>query len=151
MGKRRLPREQLAFDFATPAAPAGRGDLAGLSRWIAESCGKALHEDSRDRETIARRMSELLGEDVTKFMLDAWSSPARREHNIGAARWLALIAVTGRYDILDAGITRIGARALQGEEMATARLGHLYAVRAEIDEQIKAVRPMARPFRRGRE
>jgi hypothetical protein len=30
--------------------------------------------------------------------------------------------------------------------MATARLGHLYALRAELDDEIKAVRPLAKPL-----
>jgi hypothetical protein len=150
MGKRRpfAPRGQMAFDFVSPAPPADAGGLANLSRWMASSCGAMLSEDRRQREDIAARLSEMLEEPVSKAMLDAYASEARDGHNVSAARWLGLIVITGRYDLLDAALVKIGARALQGDEMATARLGHLYALRAELDDEIKAVRPLAKPLER---
>lgn len=150
MGKRRpyQQRGQMAFDFASPATPADDGGLAGLSSWMTASCSAMLSEDRRSREDLAGRVSALLNENVTKSMLDVWSSESHTQHNISAARWMALVAVTGRFDLLDGALAKIGARALQGDEMATARLGHLYALRSELDDEIKAVRPLARPIGR---
>jgi hypothetical protein len=68
-------------------------------------------------------MSDLLDEEVTRFMLDAYASEAREGHNISASRFLALIAVTNRHDILDHILRRIGAAVLVGAEIATARVG----------------------------
>ena len=144
MRKRRpsLTDEQMAFTFAPPKPARVEGDLAGLTKQIASGCARALKEDHRSREEIAGRMSALLGETVSRWMLDAYASEARGEHNVSAARFLALIAATERFDILDAVITKIGARALVGEEVHAARLGHLLAARGQLDEQIKALRPM---------
>jgi hypothetical protein len=78
-------------------------------------------------------MSELLDEDVSRWMLDAYASEARDNHNISADRFLALIAVTNRFDILDAAVRRIGAALLVGDEITTAELGN-------IDRQIAALK-----------
>lgn len=150
MGKRRpyRPLGQMAFDFASPAPPADDGGLGGLTRWCTSTVSGMLSEDPRSREDIARRLSTVMEENVSKSMLDVYSSESHTQHNIPIARWLALVAITGRFDLLDAALIKIGARALQGDEMATARLGHLYALRSELDDEIKAVRPLAKPISR---
>lgn len=151
MPKRRpfLRDDQLAFTFAAPPVARWEGDLAGLSRMIASGCSRMLKDDPRSREEIAGKVSALLGEDVTKYMLDAYASEARGEHNISACRWLALIAATERFDILDATLVRVGARALVGEDMHAARLGSLVAAKREIEEQIRALSPVTKPIHRG--
>lgn len=151
MGKRRpaLTDQQLAFSFAPPPPARHPGDLAGLGRVIASGVARALNEDRRSREEVAGRMAALLGEDVSAHMLNAYASEARGQHNISCERFLALIAATARFDILDAVLTRVGARAIVGEEVHAARLGHLLAQRTEIDRQIRAVRAAARPIARG--
>lgn len=153
MGKRRasIDTTQLGFTF-TPPLPARRdADLAGLDRVVAASVAAALKDDTRSREEVAGAMSALLGEPVTKLMLDAYASEARDCHNISAARALALVAVTERFDLLDAMVRRIGAALLVGEELNAARLGHLQAQRDRLDREIKTMRGRARPIARGDE
>ena len=151
MGKRipALPDWQLSFTFEVPSVARFDGELAGLGRIVASACARALKEDPRSREHIASSMRSLLNEDVSKFMLDAYSSEARTEHNISAERLLALIAVTKRFDILDALLMRIGARVLIGDEMNTLRLGSLMAAKAELEDEIRSLRAVAKPINRG--
>lgn len=62
----------------------------------------ALKECKRgDRSWIADRMSEFLGEKISKAMLDAYVSPARDGHNISVTRFAALIHVTGDRRLLE--------------------------------------------------
>lgn len=138
----------MAFTFAPPRPARNEGDLAGLGRAVSSAVARALKEDPRSRAEIAGRVSALLGEDVSRWMLDAYASEAREEHAISAARFFAVIAATERLDILDAIVTRIGGRVLVGEEVHAARLGHLMAKRAEIDAQIRALRPVVEPIAR---
>jgi hypothetical protein len=140
----------MAFTFAAPKPAKSEGDLAGLDRVISSAVGRALKEDNRDRAEIAGQMSSLLGEDVSRNMLNAYASEAREEHAISAHRFLALIAATGRLDILDVVISRIGGRVLVGEEVHTARVGHLMAQKQRIDEELRALRPITVPIERGR-
>lgn len=151
MGKRRpaMTDSQLAFSFAPPQAAAHPGDLAGLGRVIASGVARACKEDHRSREEICGRMAALLGEDVSPHMLNAYASEARHDHNISTERFLALIAATARFDILDAVIARVGARAFVGEEVHATRLGHLLARKAQIDGEIRAARTAVTPIKRG--
>lgn len=152
MFKRRpaLDPSQLGFTFEPPAPARSAADLAGLDRLIAAGVARSLREDDRSREEIAGAMSSLLGEEVTKFMLDAYASEAREQHNISAGRFLAFIAVTNRYDILDHVLRRIGAAALVGEEIVTARVGDLRARIAELSAELKSAERTAIPIRRAR-
>jgi hypothetical protein len=98
---------------------------------------------------VAGAVSALLGEDVSKFMLDAYASEAREGHAISAARFLALMAATERLDILDAVVSRVGGRVLVGEEFHTARVGHLLAQKQRIDDELRALKPITAPISRG--
>lgn len=140
--------DQLGFTFEPPVPASAEGDLAGLERMIAAGVGRALKEDQRSRAEIAGAMSALLGEAVTSFMLDAYASEARDQHNISAARFLALIAATRRFDILDAVVRRVGAALLVGEEIHTARAGHLKAKIKSLQAELSGVERMARPIER---
>lgn len=153
-GKRRtsLDPSQLGFTFEAPAPATNAADLAGLDRVIAAGVGQMLRGDARSRGEIAGAMTDLLDEDVSRFMLDAYASEARGDHNISAARLLALVAVTNRFDILDHVLRRVGAAVLVGEEINTARAGHLRSRIAELNAELKVVERSARPIDRcGRE
>lgn len=139
MGKRRpaVPPGQFAFTFDVPAPARGGSALAGLEREIAATVSTMLKEDSRSRYEIAGALSELLDDDVSKAMLDAYASEAKEAHAISFARLLALTQVTDRYDLLDRLTRRIGAALLVGEEILTAELG-------QIDRKIQALRDRRR-------
>lgn len=73
MTKRRpaLADSQLAFTFSAPPIAQYEGDLAGLQRMIASGCSRMLKEDTRSRAEVAGHVSAMLGDDVSKNMLDA--------------------------------------------------------------------------------
>jgi hypothetical protein len=82
------PQAALAFDERRVRA-------ATLHQRLARAVGVALAECGRSRPAVARSMSEYLGEPVSTAMLDAYASPGRDTHRIGAARLLALVHATG--------------------------------------------------------
>lgn len=145
-----LNADQLAFTFEPPKPARCAASLAGLDRMVAAGVARALKEDKRSRREIAARMGDLLDEDVTAFMLDAYASEARDQHNISVSRFLALIAATERFDILDAIAARVGAKVLVGDEVHTALLGHLKAQAAELQQQIREAERLVRPISRER-
>lgn len=140
---------QLGFAFETPVPARRQADLAGLDRFVAGLVATALKQDARPRAEIAGAVTALLDEDVTKFMLDAYASEARETHNVSAGRFLALIAVTERHDLLDAAVRRVGAALLVGEEIQTARIGHLQAQKRRIDAELRAAMAAVQPISRG--
>lgn len=133
MAKAKAHPDQIGFCFDPPQPASAPAALAGLERQICEAVGTILASDIRPREIIAAEMSILLGDDVSRAMLDAYSSPAREGHRVSLSRFLALVAVTKRHDILDTLLRPIGAAVLVGEEIQTARLG-------QIDRQMQALK-----------
>ena len=61
---------------------------------MAKAVSTALKECGMDREEVAVKMSDFLGEEVSKPMLDAYASEAREEHTISAVRLFALANIT---------------------------------------------------------
>lgn len=150
MPKARSNPNQIAFAFDPPKPATHAAALAGMDARIARVVGEALNGDSRSREVIAAEMSVLLNVEVSKMMLDGYASPARDGVNISFSRMLALVAVTGRHDLLDRELREIGAAVLVGEEIHTARLGHLKSKITELTAELKAVERMVQPITRGK-
>lgn len=140
---------QLPFDFGSPKPAKGVAELAGLERQICELVGTVLASDSRSREEIAGAMSAVLDDTVSKAMLDAYSSGARPDHKVPASRLFALLAVTDRADLLDPILRKIGAAVLVGEEVKTARLGHLQQLIQAAQAEMRALKADAPPIREG--
>ncbi len=150
MGKRQpsLHPAQLAFSFDLEAEAHRQGSFAEADRMIAAGVSRILKEDPRTRFEIAADMSELLDSDVSKWMLDAWSSEARDGHNVSFSRMVLLAAITGRADVLNALMRPFGFAVLVGEEIYLAEIGHLEAKRRAIDTRLRALKAEAQPMRR---
>lgn len=139
-GKAKSHPEQFGFAFDPPRAATAPAALAGLEAQVSYAVGTILNSDPRTREVIAAEMSVLLGEEVSRAMLDAYSSPAREGHRVPFVRLAALVAVCKRHDVLDQLLRPIGAGVLVGDEVMTARLGH-------IDRQIEELKAEQRALR----
>ena len=147
MPKAKPHPDQIAFAFETPRVAEGDGALAGLEIQICGAVETILNSDPRKREVIAAEMSVLLGEEVSKPMLDAYSSPAREGHKVIMSRFLALVAVCNRHDVLDRLLRPIGAAVLVGEEVHTARIGQIDAQIQRLNDErrrLKATAPLIR-------
>lgn len=151
MGKRTpaLHPSQMAFSFDTPTPDVSEGSLADLERKVAAAVSQILREDGRSRFEIAGLVSALMGEDVSKFMLDAYASEARDGHNISLARFLGLVVATQRFDALDAVLRQVGVSAMVGDEIRLAEIGHLEAQKRQLDQRLKSLKSEAQPLTRG--
>lgn len=146
--KARAHPDQLALNLSTPIMRVGPAALAGLDARVCRTVGTILASDGRPREVIAAEMSVLLEDEVSKAMLDAYSSPARHDHKVPTSRFLGLLAVTARVDLMNPLMREIGASVLIGEEVSTARIGHLRQQQRAIANEIKQLEQMA-PLIRG--
>lgn len=149
MGKAKPHPGQLGFAFEAPVARTGVAELAGLERRISTTVATILNTLAEPREVIAAKMSVLLDDEVSRAMLDAYSSPARSEHKVPMSRFFALVAVTGRQDLLDPLVREIGAALLVGEEVQTARLGHVRQQIKELQAELKRIEGSAPLIRSG--
>lgn len=139
--------DQFGFSFDAPIVASEPAELAGLERQISRAAAEILKGDLRPREILAAEISLLLDEDVSRAMIDAYASPAREGHKVIMSRFLALVAVTKRHDVLDRLMRPIGAAVLVDEEIHTARIGQLeleIAKRAAELKRLKATAPLIR-------
>lgn len=144
---------QMGFDFEAPRPASAPAALAGFERQICAEVGVILASEmaaGRPREVVAAEMSVLLGEEVSRAMLDAYSSPAREGHRVPMSRFFALIAVTQRFDRLDVLLREVGAAVLVGEEIHTARLGHIDREIAKLKEEQARLKGRAPLIRGGK-
>lgn len=148
MPKAKSHPDQFGFDFAAPRPATAPAALAGLEKQICSAVGTILNSDTRSRAVIAAEVSELVGDTVSADMLNAYASPAREGHKVCMSRFLALVAVTNRHDVLDQLLRPIGAGLLVGEEVHTARIGQIELRIIELQQELKKMRASA-PLIRG--
>lgn len=154
MGKRSraFDATQMTMDFGSVPGLPSDGMLSGIDRKVSSSVSQILKDDDRDRYDVAAAMSRLMDAEISKSMLDKYSSETSDEHNISVGRWWALIGATGRFDILRHFVRKLGCDLVVGEEVLTVELGHIQAQMEKLQErqrQLKKIAPALRPAKRG--
>ncbi len=119
--------DQIVLALGAQFPEATDGMLADIEREIALAVARILTEDDRPRIELAAAVSAVQGVLISKAMLDAYAAPARTSHNISMGRFVALVAATRRYDVLNELLARIGAKIVVGEELIHLELGILEA------------------------
>ena len=117
---------------------------ATLRARIAKAVSETLKEAEGSREDIAARMSEWLGEDISKHMLDAYASEAREEHTIPFLRVLALLHVTGDVRLLQLGAEMFGHSVIDDKYLPWVEVGQLADTKVDVDKAFDAARRNAR-------
>lgn len=113
---------------------------AKLAQAMSRACREAA-EAGLDRFDIARRMSGILGVEVTKGMIDAYTSQARESHTISLVRFKAFARATGCLWLWNVVLEGEGLTLLQGEEA-------LLAQAALAEKRADALRAEARELKR---
>lgn len=111
------------FEIPQPVlAVPGQGNY---SVQVSELVGEMLKAADIDRYEVAARMSRLSGDDVSKAMLDAWSSPARTDHNLPFYRAALLEEVCASHLLTNWLVALRGGRVAYGRDALLAELGRL--------------------------
>lgn len=120
------------FEVPRPVIPTpGCGNYAAQ---VSELVGVVLKDCPTDRYEVAAQMSRLSGDDVSKHMIDAWSSPARGDHNIPLYRVPLLEEVCHSHAFTDWLVHLRGGRVAYGREA----LAQEYGKRQRMMDQLKA-------------
>jgi len=101
----RDPKDRWTQDLLTWEPPAVRFEeplvrAHTLNAKFARAISLALKECPLSREEVAERMSDWLGEAVSRNMLDAYASEARENHQINLPRLAALVHATEDWRLL---------------------------------------------------
>jgi len=107
---------------------------------VSELVSEMLKGSELDRYEIAARMSRLSGDDVSKNMLDAWSSPARADHNLPLYRASLLEEVCASHVLTNWQVCLRGGRVAYGREALDAELGRLERVAADASRKARELK-----------
>ena len=93
-----------------------------------------------DRYEIAAKMSKLLGRDISKHMLDAYTAESREDHIPPLDTAIAFDLATESNTLVEFSARKIGAKLSVGKEALDAKLGQLERIRDEAAKQIKQLK-----------
>lgn len=126
------------FDAPRPApeVPCSMDYRATVAHLVAEM----LKAAASDRYDIAAQLSRLTGKDISKYMLDAYTSESREEFNLPA--WLiGPLEVACKSHAFTHWLAEIrGGRLLVGEQALMHDLARWEQMRDEADENVKALK-----------
>jgi hypothetical protein len=84
------------------------------------------------RFQVAAGMSELLGVEITKYMLDAWTAESKEDHRFPLEYAPAFCRVTGDYGLIRFVCQTAGCYMVEGEEILLTEKGRLQKMKKEI-------------------
>lgn len=152
MARRPVNTAQMDLLDWTPPEPVTRFDedqvraasIAGkVCRGVSVSLKEAA-EQGLSREDIARAMSDFLGAEVSKNMLDAYASQAREDHIINVVRFIALIHATKDRRLLEMIAEMFGWAVIDRKYLRLIKLGALQDRRDDMTREIEAERRQAK-------
>lgn len=137
-----MKRDPLQMDFfSEPAfpvrAPVEQIDLDRYRARMKRAMARAIRECQYDRPTIAARMGNYLGVNITKAMLDSWTAESKREHDITLPRFAAFVHATQAPWLWDQAASVQGLTVLDGKEVALAELGLLAQEKKRVDRRMR--------------
>jgi len=109
-----------------------------LRQRIALAVSETLKESEMSREEIANGMTEWLGEEMSKNMLDAYASQSREEHSISLLRVLALLHVTGDMRLLQLAADLFGHSVIENRYLPWVEVGMRADHKIESDKSFDA-------------
>lgn len=136
-----MRRDPLTNDmFAVPAPAAPLPSSMDYRQEVAGLVAAVLKGADGDRYEVAARMSRLSGREVSKYMLDAWSSESRDAYNLPFCAAPVFEAACHTHDLSNWLADKRGGRLLIGREALTAELGKLERLRDEASRHIKELK-----------
>jgi hypothetical protein len=126
------------FQGLEQASPApGSFNLAARLR---EMLTEGLRQCSFSRYEAAARMSELVGAEITKSMLDSWTAESKEYHRFPAEYLPAFVKVTGYKEPLRVMAEMVGCYLVESEEALLAELGRIDQKKRELAAREKTIR-----------
>ncbi|MCY1288840.1 hypothetical protein D9M68_744700 [compost metagenome] len=134
-------KDDRTFDlFEVPQPILAVPGQGNYSIQISELVGEMLKSTDIDRYEVAARMSRLSGDDISKGMLDAWSSQARIDHNLPFYRAALLEEVCASHLLTNWLVSLRGGRVAYGRDALLAELGRLERQRDESARQARELK-----------
>lgn len=121
---------QMDLWFEIPQPPVPTGGSLDYATELRHVLSDALAKCDKSRYQVAAEMSRLLGVEVTKAQLDAWTAESRAPWRFPFEYAAAFEVATGSYCLVELLTRKRGCKAYWGREAVMLELGRL-----ERDEQ----------------
>lgn len=132
--------------FEIPEPPSPIGGSLNFDASICASLSDTLKACSKDRFIVAAEMSRLLGREVSKYMLDAYTAESRDAYNFPLNYVPAFEVATGTLALTQLLSKLRGCRVLVGKESLLAELGKVEHEELLLKERKAALRvALSRP------
>jgi len=125
------------FDELPPAPVTTPGGLSCRAE-IAHAMSDALK--NHDRFEVAAKMSKLLGREISKHMLDAYTAESREDHIPPLDTAIAFDLAIGSSALAELFARKVGAKLVFGREALDTRLGKLERMRDGVNQEIKRIK-----------
>lgn len=107
---------------------------------IQEIIDKSIGQCPVSREVIAGKMAELTGQQITRFMLDSWTSSAKQNHRFPAEFIPAFCAAVGNDQLVTFLAGKIGIFTMQDRDVLRAELARKMEIREAANKDIKKIK-----------
>lgn len=107
---------------------------------LQEMISQGLKYYKGSRYDAAARMSELLGQEITKTMLDSWTAESKLKHRFPAEYLPAFCQVTGYKEPLGKMARMIDCYLLESEDALLAELGKIEKAKRELADKEIAIK-----------
>lgn len=145
-----MPRasDRLTLDlFEIPEAPTPAGGTLNFDAAICAALSEQLLRCGKDRYQVAADMSRLLGREVSKHMLDAYTAESRDAYNFPLNYVAAFEVVTGSFAMTQLLAMQRGCKLLVGEDALLAEMGRIQQAKDELVRRERALKERMREKR----
>lgn len=126
-------RDSLTLDlFAPPPPPRQSEGALACAVALRHLLSAALKASPSSRYAVAARMGELLGCDISKHQLDAWSAESREGWRFPLEYLVAFEVACGTHSVSEWLAEQRGCRLLKGRESLLADLGRIDQMASEL-------------------
>lgn len=147
MSRRRDPLTKDLFSWEPPkvavgysADVIGRGKLDNkIARLISHALRDAREDQGLGRDTIAKKMTDYLGREVSSATLYKWTSESSDNHRIPLDAFVALVHATGAKDLLGFVPGEFGLTVIEDEYADIIEERLLEDHRDEVEARIRAL------------
>ena len=135
------PSNQLTiFDIVASRNQAPAPGSFNIDKQLREALSEGLKQCSFSRYEAAAKMSELVGDEITKTMLDAWTAESKEQHRFPAEYLPAFCQVTGCMEPLRIMASLVKCHLVESEEAFLVELARIDQARRDLARREKTIR-----------
>lgn len=137
----RKVRDMLTSDmFEIPLPVTQNAGSLSCRAEIAALMSEAIKDCDKDRYQIAAEMSRLLDRDISKYMLDAYTSESRDTQIPPIDTALAFDLATGGISLLKFYADKLGCKVVVGRDVLYTELGRIEQAKKDLANAEKAIK-----------